>query len=92
MDFVFHEASRVLKENGLFYIGELHPFKQYQGSKARFDTASGVFRLECFVHNVSDFFRAAKDNNFECIDLKEWFDNDQTEVPRVLTMIFKTKK
>lgn len=93
LDFVFQEARKVLRKNGLFYIGELHPFKQYQGSKARFDTASGVFELECFVHHVSDFFQAAKNNDFQCIDLKEWFDSDdQTEVPRLLTMIFKTKK
>ena len=30
---VFRQAARALKPGGLFYIGELHPFKQYQGSK-----------------------------------------------------------
>lgn len=90
IDFVFEQARRVLRQNGLFYIGELHPFKQYLGSKARFDTGSGVFELECFVHHVSDFFEAAKKNNFECIDLKEWFDSDDKgEIPRLLTMMFE---
>ena len=28
IDFVFRQAFRVLRKNGLFYIGELHPFKQ----------------------------------------------------------------
>ena len=37
IDFVFGQARKVLRANGLFYIGELHPFKQYQGSKARFE-------------------------------------------------------
>ncbi len=93
IDFVFGQASRVLRTGGLFYIGELHPFKQYQGSKARFDTGDGVFELECFVHHVSEFFTAAKNNHFELVDLKEWFDDDdKTTVPRLLTMIFKTKK
>ena len=93
IDFVFGQADKVLRTSGLFYIGELHPFKQYLGSKARFDTESGVFELECFVHHVSEFFAAAKNNNFECLDLKEWFDeDDKTTVPRLLTMIFKTKK
>src|SRR4030095_1696029 len=57
IDFVFNQANSVLRGNGLFYIGELHPFKQYQGSKARFDTDKGVFELDCFVHNISDFFK-----------------------------------
>lgn len=90
LDFVFAEASRVLRPDGLFYIGELHPFKQYLGSKARFETESGVFALECFVHHVSDFLGDAKKNNFELVELKEWFDDEnKSAVPRLLTMIFK---
>jgi ubiquinone/menaquinone biosynthesis C-methylase UbiE len=93
IDFVFAEARRVLRENGRFYFGELHPFKQYSGTKARFETGSGVFELECFVHHVSEFFEAALANNFEIIELKEWFDDaDKTTIPRLLTMIFKVKK
>ncbi len=93
INFVFGQARKVLRTGGLFYIGELHPFKQYQGSKARFDTESGVFELECFVHHISEFFVAAKHNNFECVDLKEWFDDDdKTETPRLLTIMFGKKK
>jgi ubiquinone/menaquinone biosynthesis C-methylase UbiE len=89
IDFVFSEANRVLKTGGRFYFGELHPFKQYQGSKARFDTGAGVFELECFVHHVAEFFAAGKNNNFEVIELKEWFDDDdKTQIPRLLSMIF----
>lgn len=91
INFIFGQARKVLRNDGIFYIGELHPFKQYQGSKARFDTASGVFELECFVHHVSEFFAAAKNTNFELLDLKEWFDEgDETAIPRLLTMVFKT--
>lgn len=92
LDFVFRQARGVLRSSGQFYIGELHPFKQYQGSKAKFDTGAGVFELECFVHHVSEFFEAARKNNFECVELKEWFDSGETEIPRLLTMIFKAKK
>ena len=92
IDFVFGQAHKVLRMNGLFYLGELHPFKQYQGSKARFETDDGVFELECFVHHISEFFSAAKNNGFDCAELKEWFDdNDRTTIPRLLTMIFKAK-
>ena len=90
IDFVFSEARRVLRTGGRFYFGELHPFKQYQGSKARFETGAGVFELECFVHHVSEFFAAAKNNDFAVAELREWFDDDdQTQIPRLLTMIFE---
>ena len=93
IDFVFSQAKKVLRQNGRFYIGELHPFKQYQGTKARFETGSGVFELECFVHHISEFFAAARENNFEVIELNEWFDDDsRMQVPRLLTMIFKAQK
>ena len=94
IDFVFAQADKVLRAGGLFYISELHPFKQYQGSKARFETGGGaVFELECFIHHVSEFFAAAKNNRFGLADLKEWFDDDdKTMVPRLLTMIYRKKK
>lgn len=88
IDFVFAEANRVLRAGGEFYFGELHPFKQYLGTKARFETGAGVFELECFVHHVSEFFAAAKNNGFEVVELNEWFDDgDKTQIPRLLTMI-----
>ena len=90
--FVFQEAQRVLKPSGRFYLGELHPFKQYQGSKARFDTENGVFELKCFVHHISDFFQAGIQSGLTCVDTKEWFDGDDTRaIPRILTMIFEKK-
>jgi ubiquinone/menaquinone biosynthesis C-methylase UbiE len=92
IDFVFSEAGRVLRPGGKFYFGELHPFKQYQGSKARFETGAGVFELECFVHHVSEFFAAGVSNGFDCIELKEWFDDDGAQIPRLLTMFFEKKR
>lgn len=90
IDFVFSEAARVLRGGGKFYFGELHPFKQYLGTKARFETGAGVFELECFVHHVSEFFAAAKNNNFAVIELEEWFDDDdKSQIPRLLTMILQ---
>jgi ubiquinone/menaquinone biosynthesis C-methylase UbiE len=92
IDFVFNQANAKLKKNGLFYIGELHPFKQYAGTKARFETENGQFVLECFTHHLSDYFAAANKNGFDCVNINEWFDdNDRTSIPRILTMIFKQK-
>jgi ubiquinone/menaquinone biosynthesis C-methylase UbiE len=67
INFVFSQAQKVLRSGGHFYIGELHPFEQYKGGKARLDTDSGVFEVECFVHHVSEFFAPAKNKNFDCI-------------------------
>lgn len=90
LGFVFQQAQKVLKKGGIFYLGELHPFKQYQGSKARFETEDGTFVLECFTHHVSDFFKNAAQNGFEAVSLDEWFDDaDRQLVPRILAMKFR---
>ena len=91
IDFIFEEANRVLKPGGFIYIGELHPFKQYAGSKARFEVEDGIFELECFIHNISDYLNIAKKYQFDCVDLIEWFDDKNAKdiIPRLLTMVFK---
>ncbi len=87
---IFKQIRRVLTGNGLLCIGELHPFKQYLGTKAKFETAEGIYELTCFTHHVSDFYKAVSENGFECIDINEWFDNDDRGgVPRILTMVCK---
>ena len=93
IDFIFKQANNILKDGGLFYIGELHPFKQYQGSKARFETSTGVFELECFVHHISDYLECATKNGFSCVQLKEWFDDgDRSTIPRLVSFLFRYDK
>ena len=76
--------------NGYVYIGELHPFKQYAGSKARFDTSNGEQVLDCFNHHISDLIDAAANFGFKLIFLKEYFDdNDKNNIPRILTLLFQ---
>jgi ubiquinone/menaquinone biosynthesis C-methylase UbiE len=60
LDHVFSETSQKLKSGGYVYIGELHPFKQYTGTKARFDTEEGQQVVNCFNHHISEFIHAAK--------------------------------
>ncbi len=89
---ILKQCQRVLKQNGLIYIGELHPFKQYLGTKARFETPNGVYELECYTHHFSDFYEAATNHGFECLLVKEWFDEaDRRGVPRILTLVFRKK-
>ncbi|MBF9222071.1 class I SAM-dependent DNA methyltransferase [Hymenobacter ruricola] len=90
LGFVFGQGHAALKPNGFFYLGELHPFKQYLGSKARFETGTGVVELPCFTHHVSDYLAAARQHGFRCVELREWFDDDdKTTVPRILGLLFQ---
>lgn len=87
---IFEKVAAVTKPESLVYIGELHPFKQYSGSKARFETAEGTQVLTCFEHHVSDFLSAAFEHNFELIVLNEHFDNvNRTTIPRILTILLR---
>lgn len=91
LDFVFREAFRQLRAGGHFYVCELHPFRQYNGSKAKFETAEGLQILECFTHHVSDYVQSARKNNFSLVNLKEWFDDDdQKNLPRLISFLFKS--
>ena len=92
LDFIFAQAVRVLQPRGLFYIGELHPFRQYQGSKARFETQPGeVFELPAFVHHLSDFTESARRHGLACGQLREWFDAepDPAAAPRIVSFLFQ---
>jgi ubiquinone/menaquinone biosynthesis C-methylase UbiE len=92
LDFIFNEAQKSVAPGGYIYIGELHPFKQYGGSKARFDTENGQQVVTCFNHHISDFTEAAKKYRFEIMTLSEYFDDDdKTNIPRVLSILFKLR-
>lgn len=90
LDHIFDQVSKSMHPNGHVYIGELHPFKQYAGSKARFDTENGTEVLECFNHHISDFIRSAKKYDLVVADINEYFDEDNRNgIPRILTIILK---
>ena len=90
LDAIFAQLKKVMQPNGMVYIGELHPFKQYNGSKARFETSEGVQIVNCFNHHITDFTEAARNNGFELITIQEYFDdNNRNTIPRILTLLFK---
>jgi len=87
---VFKETAQSLKPGGHVYIGELHPFKQYAGSKARFETEEGLQVVDCYTHHISDFIEAGRKNRLTLVDLQEYFDEDEKkEIPRILTIVLK---
>ena len=92
LNIVFKQVHYKLKKGGLFFISELHPFKQYLGSKARFETENGVQELEVFTHHISDYLESASNFGFELIILNEWFDDEfKNEVPRLISIVLRKK-
>jgi len=90
LPFVFSEATRTMKEKGRFFINELHPFKQYEGKKARFYIDEETIEVEAFVHHISDFFHAAVNNRLTLVKLDEyWHEKDQNKPPRLVSFVFE---
>ena len=86
----FSEASRCLANSGRLFICELHPFRQYQGTRAKMQTPEGEREITAFVHNISDFLEAAAQNGFELEQLKEWWHKeDNGKPPRLVSFLFK---
>jgi ubiquinone/menaquinone biosynthesis C-methylase UbiE len=87
--FVFQQVAATLQAGGQFYLCEFHPYKQLQGSGARFELEGTTRQLEYFIHQVSDFFDAARKNSLTCDQLQEWFDDeDRSQTPRLISFLF----
>ncbi|MDE0552935.1 MAG: class I SAM-dependent methyltransferase [Candidatus Poribacteria bacterium] len=90
LQFIFSEAFRVLTPTGHFFVSELHPFRQYQGTQANFQTSHGTTEIQAFVHHISDFLNAAKSSGFRLKEFKEWWhETDQNKPPRLVSFMFK---
>ena len=90
LSFIFSESFRVLTEKGRFLVNELHPFRQYEGKKARFDKGEGVTEIPAFVHHISDFVNAASNNGLRLVKLNEWWQEaDQGKPPRIVSFLFE---
>ena len=90
IDFIFQQVSNCLEPGGCFYLCELHPYKQLQASRARFEHEGELIQLEYFIHHVSDYYSSAGKNGLSCVKLEEWFDdNDRTTVPRLVSFLFR---
>jgi len=90
LDFIFNQAYQKLKVRGKFFICELHPVRQYIGSKAKYETANGIEELEVYTHHISEYLNSAKYSSFKLLEINEWFDNQpENEVPRLISFVFE---
>ncbi|MBK8781376.1 MAG: class I SAM-dependent methyltransferase [Anaerolineales bacterium] len=87
---IFSEAARTLQPNGRFFINELHPFKQYGGTKARFERGENIIEVDVFVHHISEFTNAADANGLKLVKLNEyWHELDENKPPRLVSFFFE---
>jgi malonyl-CoA O-methyltransferase len=90
LSFIFSEAFRVLEGGGEMVINELHPFRQYEGTKARFKKEEGVSEIPAFVHHISDFTNTASENGLSLVWLNEyWHEQDEGKPPRIVSFLFE---
>lgn len=90
LEAIFKKLAVVTEKGTKVYLGELHPFKQYAGSKARFETATGTEVVTCFNHHITDFINAANNNGFTLLLIDEQFDEgDRNQIPRILNLLFE---
>ena len=94
LPFVFAEVFRTLTHGGRFFICELHPFRQYQGTQAQFQDQQGRTEIQAFVHHLSDYIHAADANSLTLERLNEWWhEDDQDKPPRLLSlMLMKSRR
>lgn len=88
---IFSQARLKLRSGGHFFISELHPFRQYLGSRAGFfNTENDRINPRACTHHVSQFLNSARQNDFHLITLQEWFDtNGKDTPPRLISFLFQ---
>jgi SAM-dependent methyltransferase len=93
LDAVLGHAATVGRSGATLLVSELHPFKQLQGSQARFATESGEEKVAAYLHHASDFIRAADGAGYTLRALDEWWHESETRAlpPRLLTLVFERR-
>lgn len=93
LNFIFAEAHRVLIERGHFFICELHPFRQYRGTVARFQRADDTTQIAAFTHHITDFTNAARANGLTLSEMNEWWhEEDEGKPPRLISFLFESSR
>jgi malonyl-CoA O-methyltransferase len=89
LNHIFAEAARTLRPRGWFFINELHPFKQYGGTKARYEQAGRTVEVEAYVHHISEVIAAGQGNGLRLRSFREyWHAADAGKPPRIASFVF----
>lgn len=89
LETIFLQTKKHLKPNGVVFLSELHPFRQYDGKKAVYVDNGMNKEIDAYIHNISDFIDSAKLNGLKLSELKEyWHEQDQNKLPRILSLKF----
>ena len=87
---IFAEAARALAPQGRFLVNELHPFKQYRGTKARFERGGEIVEVDAFVHHISEFLHTAETHGLTLVRFDErWHEADVDKPPRIASFLFE---
>ena len=87
---IFAQAARTLRLGGRFFINELHPFKQYGGTKARYERGTDVVEVDVFIHHISEFIHAAEGSGLRLLKFEEvWHEDDADKPPRLASFLFE---
>ncbi len=90
LSFIFAQAFRVLHDGGGFFVSELHPYRQYQGTQANFQRNQETTQIPAFVHHISEFIHAGAANNLALSGMKEWWHpEDRNKTPRLVSFMFQ---
>lgn len=93
LNFIFAEAACVLVNGGHFFICELHPFRQYLGTQARFQRADDMTQIAAFTHDITDFTNAALASGLSLDEMKEWWhEEDEGKAPRLISFLFANRE
>lgn len=86
---IFAQAARTLRSRAWFLVNELHPFKQYGGTKAHFERGADIVEVGVFIHHISEFMHAAEGSGLRLLKFDEvWHAEDAGKPPRLASFIF----
>lgn len=93
VEFVFAEAARVLRDGGVLFLAELHPYRQLMGGQAHFTEAEtgDTLHVPAFVHSTGEFVNAGIDAGLQLRRLGEHLESGAKPVapPRLLSLLFE---
>lgn len=90
LEAVLRHAARACRVGGTVLVSELHPYRQYRGSRAQFVGRNGEdVYVAAFPHHVSEYLHAAEAGGLRLDRLSEWWHRDDDRSwPRLLTLQF----